>query len=103
MHPCACLLAVERADNFEGAWIFDVHASDTTQEMPSKELAKKYFPDAEARPGLQGVKAFRTTDRARSGSTLRRSERRRNGYNWMVSKAGVKVTRTQRGVHTYLP
>ena len=61
----ACLLAVEKADSFEGAQVFNVPAPDTTQETPSKELAKKYFPDTEIRPGLEGNKAFWTTDKAR--------------------------------------
>ena len=44
---------------------FNVHALDTTQETPSKELAKMYFPDAEIRLGLEGSKAFWTTNEAR--------------------------------------
>lgn len=61
----ACLAALEKADNYEGAQIFNVIAPDTTQKTPSKELAKKYYPDAEIRPGLEGNNAFWTTEKAR--------------------------------------
>ena len=47
----ACLLAVEKSDAFEGCEVFNVCASDTAQEMPSKELARKYFPNAKLRSG----------------------------------------------------
>ncbi|KAK1083571.1 hypothetical protein LTR33_003182 [Friedmanniomyces endolithicus] len=50
VHPVAtaraCLAAIEHADNFEGCEIFNVHAPNTAQETPSRDLAKKYFPNA---------------------------------------------------------
>lgn len=61
----ACLAALEKADKYEGAQIFNVIAPDTTQKTPSKELAKKYYPNAEIREGLEGNNAFWTTDKAR--------------------------------------
>ena len=61
----ACLAALEKADNYEGAQIFNVIAPNTTQKIPSSELAKKYYPDAEIREGLEGTKAFWTTDKAK--------------------------------------
>lgn len=69
MHPQAtaraCLAALEKADSYEGAQVFNVVAPDTTQETPSKELAKKYYPNAEIRQGLEGNAAFWTTDKAK--------------------------------------
>jgi nucleoside-diphosphate-sugar epimerase len=61
----ACLLAVEKADAFEGAEIFNIVAPDTTQKTPSKDLAKKYYPNAEIHDGWEGNSAFWTTDKAR--------------------------------------
>ncbi|KAK5697083.1 hypothetical protein LTR17_024024 [Elasticomyces elasticus] len=50
VHPTAtaraCLAAVENSDNFEGCEVFNVHATTTAQETPSRELAQKYFPNA---------------------------------------------------------
>ncbi|KAJ9632287.1 hypothetical protein H2203_000691 [Taxawa tesnikishii (nom. ined.)] len=61
----ACLLAVE-SDKLEGCEIFNIIAPTTTQETPSKELAKKYFPNAEIRGGWgESNQAFWTTDKAR--------------------------------------
>jgi nucleoside-diphosphate-sugar epimerase len=61
----ACLLAVEKADNFEGCEIFNVHAPDTAQETSSEEFAKKYFPNVERRGTWSGNQAFWTTDKAK--------------------------------------
>lgn len=51
VHPTAtaraCLLGVEKADNFQGCEVFNVHAPTTAQDTPSRELAKKYYPNAE--------------------------------------------------------
>lgn len=58
----ACLLAIEKSDNFEGAQIFNVVAPTTTQDTPSEELAKKYYPEAENR-GLKGNSTFWTYDK----------------------------------------
>jgi nucleoside-diphosphate-sugar epimerase len=41
----ACLLGVERSDNFQGCEIFNIHAPTTAQDVPSRELAKKYYPN----------------------------------------------------------
>lgn len=62
----ACLLAVERADRLEGCEIFNIIAPVTTQDTPSAELAKKYFPDAEIRNGWgKDNAAFWTSDKAK--------------------------------------
>jgi len=45
--------------------VFNVIAPDTTQKTPSKDLAKKYYPGAEIREGLEGNAAFWTTDKAK--------------------------------------
>jgi len=59
----ACLLSVEKADEFEGCEIFNIVAPETTQATPSKELAKKHYPDARIR-GLRGNRGFWTIDKA---------------------------------------
>lgn len=61
----ACLLAVEKSDNFEGAEIFNIVAPTTTQDTPSKELAKKYFPNTEIRGDMSKNQSFWTTDKAK--------------------------------------
>jgi hypothetical protein len=43
--------------------VFNIVAPTTTQDTPSEELAKKYFPNAEIR-GLQGNQGFWSTDKA---------------------------------------
>ena len=60
----ACLLAVEKSDNFEGCEIFNIVAPETTQDVPSIELAQKHYPDAEIRPGLRRNSSFWVTDKA---------------------------------------
>lgn len=60
----ACLAAVEKSDNWKGAEVFNVVAPTTTQETPSVALAKKYYPKAESRQGLDGNKAFWTIAKA---------------------------------------
>jgi len=42
----ACLLAVE-TDNIKGCKVFNIIAPTTTQDTPSRDLARKYFPKAE--------------------------------------------------------
>ncbi|KAJ9498190.1 hypothetical protein H2202_006341 [Exophiala xenobiotica] len=42
----ACLAGVE-SDKFKGCEIFNIHAKTTAQDTPSRDLAKKYFPNAE--------------------------------------------------------
>jgi len=59
----ACLRAVE-TDSFKGCEIFNIIAPTTTQDTPSEELAKKYFPKAEIRKGLEGNNAFWTAAKA---------------------------------------
>ncbi|AEO68725.1 uncharacterized protein THITE_2118319 [Thermothielavioides terrestris NRRL 8126] len=66
----ACLLAVERADRFEGCEVFNIVAPDICAagedaEMSSDELARKYYPKAEIREGLSGKRGFWTVDKAR--------------------------------------
>ncbi|KAF2438696.1 NAD(P)-binding protein [Karstenula rhodostoma CBS 690.94] len=60
----ACLLSVEKADSYEGCGVFNIVAPETTQKTTSAELAKKYYPDAEVRSGLEGNKGFWTIDKA---------------------------------------
>ncbi|PWY67879.1 UDP-galactose 4-epimerase [Aspergillus heteromorphus CBS 117.55] len=61
----ACLLAVEKSDNLKGCEIFNVVAPTTTQDTPSHELAKKYYPKVEIRGDLSGNRSFFTSDKAR--------------------------------------
>lgn len=63
----ACLLAIEKSDAFDGCEIFNIHAPDTAQDIPSKELAQKYYPNAELKSGW-GEKndSFFTTDKAQN-------------------------------------
>ncbi|KAL4803401.1 hypothetical protein BDV18DRAFT_162965 [Aspergillus unguis] len=61
----ACLLSVEKAENLKGMEVLNIVAPTTTQKTPSKELAKKYYPDAEIKPGFDGNKGFWTTDKAK--------------------------------------
>jgi nucleoside-diphosphate-sugar epimerase len=60
----ACLLAVEKSDKIRGFELFNIIAPTTTQDIPSEELAKKYFPDAEIRGDMSKNQAFWTTDKA---------------------------------------
>lgn len=59
----ACMLAVT-AEKMKGFQVFNIIAPTTTQETPSEELAKKYYPKAQIK-GLKDNQAFWTTDRAR--------------------------------------
>ncbi|CAK3946580.1 UDP-galactose 4-epimerase [Lecanosticta acicola] len=61
----ACMQAVENADNFEGAEIFNIVAPTTTQSVSSSELAREHYPKAEIRAGMEGNNAFWTTMKAR--------------------------------------
>lgn len=60
----ACLLAVEKAENLKGCQVLNIVAPTTTQKTDSRELARKYYPNAEIR-GLTGNQGFWTTDRAK--------------------------------------
>lgn len=60
----ACLLAVE-TDKLKGCEIFNIIAPTTTQDTPSEELAKKYFPNAEIRGHMSKNQAFWTTTKAK--------------------------------------
>lgn len=59
----ACLLALEKWDNYEGMEIFNVHAPTTAQDMSSEELAKKYYPKVPIKGDLSGNKGFWTTEK----------------------------------------
>jgi len=61
----ACMLAVEKADQLDGFEIFNVIAPTTTQQTPSRELARKYFPKAAIRGEFADNQAFWTTDKAK--------------------------------------
>lgn len=60
----ACLLALEKSDNYEGMEIFNVHAPTTAQEISSEELAKKHYPNVPIKGDLSGNKGFWTTEKA---------------------------------------
>lgn len=60
----ACLLSVEKSDAYEGCEVFNIVAPETTQETPSVELARRYYPEAELRSGMEGNKGFWTIDKA---------------------------------------
>lgn len=60
----ACLLALEKWDNYEGMEVFNVHAPTTAQDMSSEELAKKYYPKVPIKGDLSGNKGFWTTEKA---------------------------------------
>ena len=60
----ACLLSVEKAEKLNGCEIFNVVAPTTTQDTPSIELAKKYYPDTEIRRELKGNQSFFTAEKA---------------------------------------
>lgn len=59
----ACLLALEKWDNYEGMEVFNVHAPTTAQDMSSEELAKKYYPEVPIKGDLSGNKGFWTTEK----------------------------------------
>ncbi len=52
----ACLLAVD--DRFKGHEVFYIAAPDSTSEVPSLELAARYFPDVPIRGDLSGTRSF---------------------------------------------
>ncbi|KAK5188907.1 hypothetical protein LTR47_011221 [Exophiala xenobiotica] len=54
----ACLLSVEKADDVNGFEIFNIVAPTTTQDIPSEELARRYFPKAEIRGVMSKNQAF---------------------------------------------
>ena len=45
--------------------VFNIVAPTTTQDTPSKDLAAKYYPNAEIRDGLEDNKGFWTTSKAK--------------------------------------
>lgn len=59
----ACLLALEKWDNYQGMEVFNVHAPTTAQDMSSEELAKKYYPKVPIKGDLSGNKGFWTTEK----------------------------------------
>lgn len=59
----ACLLAVG-SGKVRGCQVFNILAPTTTQDTPSQELAKKYFPNAEIRGDFSGNRAFWITKKA---------------------------------------
>ncbi|PYH95677.1 UDP-galactose 4-epimerase [Aspergillus ellipticus CBS 707.79] len=61
----ACLLAVEKSDSFQGCEIFNVVAPTTTQDTPSHDLAKKYYPKTEIRGDFSDNKSFFAAEKAR--------------------------------------
>lgn len=61
----ACLLAVEKSEKLNGCEVFNIVAPTTTQDTPSRELAKKYYPDTEIRGEFSDNQSFFTTEKAR--------------------------------------
>ncbi|ORY01277.1 putative UDP-galactose 4-epimerase [Clohesyomyces aquaticus] len=59
-----CLLSVERSDAFDGCEIFNIVAPDTTTEIPSGELMKKYFSYTEIYGDFASNQACCSTDKA---------------------------------------
>lgn len=59
----ACLLSLEKWDNYEGMEVFNVHAPTTAQDMSSEELAKKYYPKVPIKGDLSENKGFWTTEK----------------------------------------
>lgn len=60
----ACLRGVD-SDKLKGFEVFNILAPTTTQDTPSAELAKKYYPNAELRGDWSTNRAFWTTDKAK--------------------------------------
>lgn len=60
----ACLLAVENSEKIRGAQVFNIIAPTTTQDVPSEQLARKYFPKAEIRADMSTNVGFWTVDKA---------------------------------------
>lgn len=58
----ACLLAVD--DRYRGHEVFYVVAPDTTNEIPSRELAAMYYPDVPIRGDLSGTRSFFSSAKA---------------------------------------
>ena len=60
----ACLRGVD-SDKLKGCEIFNIVAPTTTQKTPSRDLAKKYYPNAEIRGEFGGSQAFWTSEKAK--------------------------------------
>jgi nucleoside-diphosphate-sugar epimerase len=58
----ACLLSLDAA--FEGHEAFYIVAPDTTNDLPTVELARRYFPDVPIRGDLGGHRSFFSTAKA---------------------------------------
>lgn len=59
----ACLLAVD--DRFKGHEVFYIAAPDTTSDVPSLQLAARYYPDVPIRGDLGGTRSFFDTGKAK--------------------------------------
>lgn len=60
----ACILSLE-SDKMKGFEAFNIVAPTTTQNTPSKDLAQKYYSEAEIRGNMSSNQAFWTTDKAK--------------------------------------
>ncbi len=58
----ACLLAID--DRFKGHEVFYIVAPDTTNDIPSRELAATYFPEIPIRGDLSGHRSFFSSAKA---------------------------------------
>ena len=60
----ACLMAVENANKVNGFELFNIVAPTTTQDTPSEELAKKYYPNAKIKGDMSKRQSFWTCEKA---------------------------------------
>jgi nucleoside-diphosphate-sugar epimerase len=60
----ACLLSVE-TDKLKGCQVFNIVANTTTQKTASRDLARKYVPEAELRSGFEGNASFFSNEKAK--------------------------------------
>ena len=58
----ACLLAVD--DKYKGHEVFYIAAPDTTNDIPSRELAATYYPTVPIRGDLSGNRSFFSSAKA---------------------------------------
>ncbi|KAL3475443.1 hypothetical protein BJX99DRAFT_229599 [Aspergillus californicus] len=61
----ACRLSVEKSERIGGCQVFNIVAPTTTQGIASRELARRYYPNAQIRGDFSGNRGFWTTARAK--------------------------------------
>jgi hypothetical protein len=60
----ACVLAATAALPASSHTVLLISARDHALDMPSQEFARRYYPQAEIRPGLEGYASFISGARA---------------------------------------